>query len=158
EEQSAAHARPRANGRARTEKQSSLFQTHESRLLDRLPTKPMFAFAMLTMTAAMLCLVMVQDLFTAVLYGVVFGINNAAVHSHMTYVWPRFFGRRYLGQIQGTAATIMVVGASIGPLPLGAAFDVWGEYSTALLVLAVQPVLCAVAILLMRPPKLDASD
>ena len=124
------------------------------RLLDRLPTKPMFAFAMLTMTAAMLCLVLVQDLFTAVLYGVVFGINNAAVHTHMTYVWPRFFGRRYLGQIQGTAATIMVVGSSIGPLPLGAAFDLWGEYTTALLVFAAQPVLCAAAILLMRPPRL----
>ena len=126
------------------------------RLLDRMPTKPMFACAMLTMTAAMLALVLVHDAATAALYGIAFGINNAAVHTHMTYVWPRFFGRRHLGSIQGTAQTIAVVGASLGPLPLGAAFDLYGAYTGALLALAVLPVLCSIAILLMRPPRLES--
>jgi MFS family permease len=124
------------------------------RLLDRLPTKPMFAFAMLTMTAAILALVLVHDAATATLYGIVFGINNAAMHTHIAYVWPRFFGRRHLGSIQGTAQTVGVAGASIGPLPLGAAFDLTGEYTGALLTLAGLPVLCSIAILLMRPPQL----
>jgi MFS family permease len=128
------------------------------RLLDRLPTKPMFAGAMLTMTAAILALVLVDDPATGALYGMVFGISNAAVHTHMSYVWPRFFGRRHLGSIQGTAQTIGVLGASIGPLPLGAAFDLYGDYATALLVLAVLPVLCSIAILLLRPPRLEAPD
>jgi MFS family permease len=126
------------------------------RLLDRMPTKPMFACAMLTMTAAMLALVLVDDTATAALYGIVFGINNAAVHTHIAYVWPRFFGRRYLGSIQGTAQTIGVVGASIGPLPLGAAFDLYGTYTGALLALAGLPVLCSIAILLMQPPHLES--
>jgi nitrate/nitrite transporter NarK len=91
---------------------------------------------------------------TATLYGIVFGINNAAMHTHIAYVWPRFFGRRHLGSIQGTAQTIGVAGASIGPLPLGVAFDLTGAYTGALLALAVLPVLCSVAILLMRPPQL----
>jgi MFS family permease len=127
------------------------------RLLDRMPTKPMFACAMLTMTAAMLALVLAHDAATAALYGIVFGINNAAVHTHMSYVWPRFFGRRYLGSIQGTAQTIAVIGASLGPLPLGAAFDLYGAYTGALLTLAVLPVLCSIAILLMRPPQLEGA-
>ena len=126
------------------------------RLLDLLPTKPMFACAMLTMTAAMLALVLVDDAATAALYGIVFGINNAAVHTHIAYVWPRFFGRRYLGGIQGTAQTIAVVGASIGPLPLGIAFDAYGAYNVALVMLAGLPVLCSVAILLMREPELES--
>ncbi len=82
------------------------------RMLDRLPTKPMFAAAMLTMTATILALVLVDDPATGALYGVVFGIANAAIHTHMSYVWPRFFGRRHLGSIQGTAQTIGVLGAS----------------------------------------------
>jgi MFS family permease len=126
------------------------------RLLDRLPTRPMFACAMLTMTAAMLALVLVDDAAAAALYGIVFGINNAAVHTHMTYVWPRFFGRRYLGGIQGTAQTIAVVGASIGPLPLGVAFDLYGAYTGALLTLAGLPVLCSIAIVLMPEPQLES--
>jgi MFS family permease len=125
------------------------------RLLDLLPTKPMFAAAMLTMTAAIVALVQVDDAVTAMIYGIIFGINNAAIHSHISYVWPRFFGRRYLGSIQGTAQTIGVLGASVGPLPLGIAFDLWGGYTGALLVLAVLPVLCSIAILLMRPPRLE---
>jgi MFS family permease len=125
------------------------------RLLDRLPTRPMFACAMLTMSAAMLALVMVRGVPSAIVYSVVFGINNAAIHSHVSYLWPRYFGRRHLGGIQGTAQTIGVVGASIGPVPLGAAFDLFGSYQGALLLLAVLPVLCALAILLMRPPRLE---
>jgi cyanate permease len=58
------------------------------------------------------------------------------------------------GSIQGTAQTIMVVGASIGPLPLGAAFDLYGAYTGALLTLAVLPALASIAILFMRPPQL----
>src|SRR5690606_36627044 len=104
-----------------------------------------------------LALVLVHDAATAAFYGIVFGINNAAIHTHMGYVWPRFFGRRYLGSIQGTAQTVGVVGASVGPLPLGAAFDLTGEYTGALLILAILPVLCSVAILLMRPPRLERS-
>jgi MFS family permease len=125
------------------------------RLLDRLPTRPLFAFAMLTMTVAMLALVMVDDVPSAVVYSVLFGINNAAIHAHLSYLWPHYFGRRYLGSIQGTAQTIGVIGASIGPIPLGAAFDLFGSYQGALLLLSVLPVLCAVAILLMRPPRLE---
>jgi MFS family permease len=125
------------------------------RLLDRLPTRPLFAAAMLTLAAAMLALLLVRDLSSALLYSVVFGVSNAAVQTHMTFLWPRFFGRRHLGSIQGTAQTIAVVGASIGPLPLGFAFDRFGSYRGALLLLALLPVLCAVAILFMRTPRLE---
>ena len=124
------------------------------RLLDRYPTKPIFACAMLTQSIALIAMVFVHDLSSAVLYGVFFGLNNAAVQTHYTYVWPRFFGRRYLGSIQGTAQTIGIIGASVGPLPFGAAFDLFGSYTGALLALAVQPVLCAIAILAMPLPQL----
>jgi MFS family permease len=125
------------------------------RLLDRLPTQPVFACAMLTMTASMLFLTVVHELWTAVVYGVIFGVVNAAIHTHMPYLWPRFFGRRYLGSIQGTGQTIAVVGASLGPLPFGASFDYTGSYLLALFGLAVIPVVCAVAILFMQPPRLE---
>jgi len=125
------------------------------RLLDRLPTKPMFAGALLTMTAAMLVLVLVRNVPSAIAYAIVFGINNAAMHTHISYLWPHYFGRRFLGSIQGTAATIAVVGASLGPIPLGAAYDLFGSYQGALLLLSLLPVLCAIAVLFMQPPRLE---
>ena len=128
------------------------------RLLDRFPTKPLFASGVLLMSASMIALVFVQDLPTAVVYAVIFGMNNAAVHALIGYVWPHFFGRKHLGSIQGTAATIMVVGASIGPLPFGAAYDATGSYQTALLALSLIPVICAIAVLFMQPPDLRSDD
>ena len=124
------------------------------RLLDRFPTKPLFASGVLLMSASMIALTFVQDLPTAVIYAVIFGMNNAAVHALIGYVWPHYFGRKHLGSIQGTAATIMVVGASIGPLPFGAAYDATGSYQTALLTLSMIPVICAIAVLFMHPPDL----
>ncbi|MEM9441424.1 MAG: MFS transporter [Pseudomonadota bacterium] len=125
------------------------------RMLDRFPTKPLFASGVLLMTASMIALTLVHDLSTAIIYAVIFGMNNAAVHALLGYVWPRFFGRKHLGSIQGTATTIMVVGASIGPLPFGAAYDMTGSYRIVLLTLALLPVLCAIAVLFMRPPDLS---
>ena len=70
------------------------------------------------------------------------------------FLWPRFFGRRHLGSIQGAGTTINVVGASLGPLPLGIAYDLQGSYATALLLLAILPLGCAVAVLFIREPAL----
>ena len=125
------------------------------RMLDRFPTKPLFASGVLLMTASMIALIFVHNLATAVIYAVIFGMNNAAVHALIGFIWPHYFGRKHLGSIQGTAATIMVVGASIGPLPFGAAYDLTGSYQIALLSLSLLPVLCAIAVLLMRPPDLS---
>ena len=125
------------------------------RMLDRLPTKPLFVSGVLLMSASMIALTFVQDLPTAVVYAVIFGMNNGAVHALIGYVWPHYFGRKHLGSIQGTAATIMVIGASIGPLPFGAAYDATGSYQMALLTLAALPVLCAIAVFFMRPPDLQ---
>jgi MFS family permease len=127
------------------------------RLLDRLPTRPVFAAAMLAMSAAMLTLTLVRDTPSAIAYAVVFGVANAGIHTHMNYLWPHYFGRRHLGSIQGAAQTIGVIGASLGPLPFGAAFDLFGNYAGALWLFALQPVLCATAILLMRPPRVDTT-
>jgi len=124
------------------------------RMLDRFPTKPMFACALTTMAFALVAMAFVDDLVTAVLYSVVFGINNAAIQTHMTFMWPRFFGRRYLSSIQGAGQMIGVMAASIGPLPFGIYFDLYASYTGALLGLALLPVGCAVAVLFIRPPVL----
>ena len=71
----------------------------------------------------------------------------------MGYMWPRFFGRRHLGQIQGTGQMIIVIGASLGPLPLGLALDYWGGYDLVLRLLAGLSLACAVAIPFIKPPR-----
>ena len=123
-------------------------------LLDRFPTKPLYACALLSMSAALAAMSFVVDLSSAIAYGVVFGLANAAMHAHFTFVWPRFFGRRHLGSIQGVAQMGAVIGASVGPIPLGLGYDYLGGYGGTLVALAAIPVMCAIAVAFMRTPRL----
>ena len=45
-----------------------------------------------------------------------------------------------------------IVGASLGPLPLGMAYDLMGSYDPVLLGLSVIPLMCAVLALFLRTP------
>jgi MFS family permease len=127
------------------------------RLLDMVESRYMFALGLAIQGAALVSMAATHDLGGAVFYGVVFGFNNAASLSLFGFMWPRYFGRKHLGSIQGTGQMIMVVGASMGPLPLGAAYDLFGDFDAALRILAVLPLACAVLALFLRTPAAMAT-
>ena len=131
-----------------------VFMPVVGRLLDRFPTQRVFAAALLIISCSLLSLAFVTGIASAVVYGFVFGIANAASHTNITFVWPRFFGRKHLASILGVAQMVTVVGASIGPLPFAIAYDLFGSYTGALIATAALPVFCAVAVLFMREPSL----
>ena len=124
-------------------------------LLDRLPTKPLYAAALLSTSVALVAMSLVNGLASAIVFSVLFGVTNAAMHAHFTFVWPRFFGRRHLGSIQGVGQMGGVIGASVGPIPLGLGYDYLGGYGGALVALAAVPVMCAGAVIVMRAPRLE---
>ena len=122
------------------------------RLLDRLPTQPVFAGGLLLISGAVASLSAVSSVASAIAFAILFGIANACSHNLLGFIWPRFFGRKHLGSIQGTSQMVSVVGASVGPIPVGMAYDLSGSYSGALIALAVLPVVCAVAVFFVREP------
>jgi len=122
------------------------------RALDRFPTNRVFVFGLVVMVASLISAAMAHNLTTAMIYAVVFGLNNGCTMTFFGYMWPRYFGRKYLGTIQGTGQMIGVIGASIGPLPLGISFDLIGSYQEILILLALYPAICGVAALFLRTP------
>jgi MFS family permease len=124
------------------------------RLLDRFPTPLMFAIALCLMSSALALASIVSDVKTAIIFGIVFGLNNGTNIALHSYLWPRYFGRRHLGSVQGTGQMLGVIGASIGPIPLGIAFDMTGVYAPTLLALAIIPLICAVLTVFLRYPRI----
>jgi MFS family permease len=122
------------------------------RLADRHPTRTVFAGCLVLTALSLVAASLVDDLASALIYALVFGIANAASMTLFGYLWPRYFGRRHLGSIQGTGQMISVVGASLGPLPLGIAFDLLGSYTATLRLLTLLPLACATAALFLRTP------
>ena len=49
---------------------------------------------------------------------------------------------------------VIIVGAALGPLPLGIAFDLVGSYTEVLRMLSVLPLACAAIALFLRPPAM----
>jgi len=126
------------------------------RMLDRFPTERMFAGGLLVLATTLVIAAQVSGITSAVLYALAFGVANAVSMTYYTFMWPRYFGRTHLGSIQGTGQMIGVVGASLGPLPLGFAKDYFGNYDAMLVGLAVIPLIGAIvaALFLRQPVKL----
>ena len=129
------------------------------RIMDRSPSRLVFAGAQVVMGAALVTLHLVDDVSTAIAYAVVFGLAGASVQANVGYLWADYFGRRHLGSIQGTGQTVLIVGASLGPLPFSLSLDFTGDYSTALIGSAVLTALLAVAAAaLLRYPRQPEPD
>lgn len=129
-------------------------QPFVGRCLDRFETPLVFAASLGMLCASLISITFVEDLPTALVYGVVFGVNNAFNITLFGYMWPRYFGRRHLGSIQGIGQMVGVVGASVGPIPLGIAFDLYGDYGTMLLCLSVLPILAGILTRFLKEPVL----
>ena len=115
------------------------------RIMDRSPSRFVFAGAQVVMAAALVALHLVDDVATAIVYAVVFGLAGASVQVNVGYLWADYFGRRHLGSIQGTGQTVLIVGASLGPLPFSLSLDFTGGYSAALIGSAFLGMLVAIA-------------
>lgn len=123
------------------------------RLFDRIRTRFVFAAGLMTLVAALVGVTLVREPAAAAAYAAVFGLVNAFSMTMFGYLMPRFFGRRHLGSLQGTGQMVAVVGASLGPLPVGLAFDLLGDPTAVLRLLALYPLACALLVLpLLRTP------
>jgi len=129
------------------------------RLLDRLQTRFAFALALCVQATSLIAATMVSGVATASVYAAIFGLNNACSMTLFGYIFPRYFGRKHLGSIQGAGQTILVIGASLGPPLVGYAAELSGGFEGPLRVAALYPLAAALlaALFLRTPASLDAS-
>jgi sugar phosphate permease len=123
-------------------------------LLDRLPVRLILAVSLFLQATALLMAQYLSSIFLAMLFGVVIGATSGLFHAVGTVVWAKYYGRKHLGTITGVTTTIVIVGSSLGPIPLGVARDWLGSYNQALSILAIFPiVLGVISLFTPRPQK-----
>lgn len=116
------------------------------RAFDRFRTRWVVAAGLLVQATSLVAVTFVAGVPALVVYGMIFGLNNAFSMTMFGYIWPRFFGRKHLGRIQGTGQMVGVFAASLGPLPVSFAIDAWGSPTVMLWALAVIPLAAAVLV------------
>jgi hypothetical protein len=102
----------------------------------------------------MVCLIFAEGPALSYAYAALRGASSAMWMVSADVAWPLYYGRKHLGSIRGVGFSLGVMGAALGPLPFGFAYDAFGEYSIAITSLLALPVLATVAILLVRAPRL----
>ena len=118
-------------------------------LLDRISLRYALAASLFLLALSMGLVQFLSSVPLAFVYGVLLGATMGLYRIVATVAWAHYFGRRHLGAIAGAASTIMIIGAAVGPIPLGVARDLLGSYNLALTLLALIPLALSVASLLV---------
>ena len=125
-----------------------VFMPLVGKFFDNFPTKYVLATGLLINSISLISITYSNNDAYSLFYAVSFGINNAFSMTMFGYIWPRYFGRKHLGSIQGTGQMIGVIGASLGPLPVGFAIDYLGSSLITIRYLSVYPIIMAVIIIM----------
>jgi MFS family permease len=80
------------------------------------------------------------------------GLGGGLVMVLFFSVWPRVYGRRQLGRIQGVAQAMTVLASAVGPLLLAETVELTGSYAGMFYILAGAVASFAVAALIVRLP------
>ena len=125
-----------------------VFMPLVGKFFDNFPTKYVLATGLLINSISLISITYSSSDAYSLFYAVSFGINNAFSMTMFGYIWPRYFGRKHLGSIQGTGQMIGVIGASLGPLPVGFAIDYLGSSLITIRYLSVYPIIMAIIIIM----------
>jgi len=126
---------------------------------DSFRTRYVLAAALAVQSLSLAAITLADSLALLTVYALIFGINNAFTMTMGGYVWPRYFGRRHLGRIQGTGHLVILTAASVGPLPVSLALDATGDATPVIWSLALYPVAAAVvAVLFLRTHPAATAD
>lgn len=121
-------------------------------LTDRLPTNYLLVAIFLIEIVLILLLLVSTSIAIAILFGVMWGIANGLERISLKIIWPNYFGRKYIGSINGIGTTMIVLGSAFGPLPFGYGFDLFQSYTPILLVTLLFPAMGTVFALLAKKP------
>jgi MFS family permease len=121
-------------------------------LAGRVPLTRLLALSLFILTIGLAALPHVTALLHVMLWAAAMGIGGGIVMVLFFSVWPRVFGRRHLGRIQGSAQALTVLASAVGPLLLAWCIAWTGSYQGMFRILAVAIACLGVAALYVPLP------
>ena len=123
---------------------------------DRTSIKLALIITLTILSIALFWLLGVKGLWMLYIFTIVFGLSYGGVMVLISPLTADLFGLSSHGAIFGTVLFAFTIGAAIGPLSAGRAYDITGGYQLAFLMFAVLSVISLIlAFLLKRPHKSD---
>jgi MFS family permease len=121
-------------------------------LAGRMPLGRLLGTALFLLAGALAALPLVNSTTHVMGWATAMGLGGGLVMVLFFSVWPRLYGRRELGRIQGSAQALTVLASAVGPLLLAWCIEWTGSYGAMFLVLACVIAALGVAALVVPPP------
>jgi MFS family permease len=122
-------------------------------LVDRFSIRKVMAANFVVLAIIVYWMNSVDAIPIALAWAVVWGVTQGGFTSMQQIIYANYFGRRYLGSIQGTARGIQTIAQASGPLAAAAVFDASGGYFGIIVAYSVALMISAVAVFLSRKPQ-----
>jgi MFS family permease len=122
-------------------------------LTDRRRMNRLMALTMALLMLALIALPSVSATWHVMAYAALWGLAGGFVVVLFFSFWPRAFGRRELGRIQGAAQAMTVLASAIGPLLLALSKQLTGSYAACFYGIAVIVGLLACAAWIVPMPE-----
>ncbi len=126
-------------------------------LADRLRLHLMVAVSSLVVAVSLGLLARLDGVAFGLAFGAMYGLGTGIEIVGRNTIWPRYFGRRHLGKIRGSAITATVIGSGLGAFLPGWTYDRMGSYEPAIWILAGVYAAVAVAMPCAAKPR-DRDD
>ncbi|RCX18918.1 putative MFS family arabinose efflux permease [Anaerobacterium chartisolvens] len=121
-------------------------------ILDRIKLHHAAALISFLQLAALAVLLFSAPMYAAIAFTVIQGAAMGLQSVCGGVVWPDYYGMNHLGSIRGLAMTAAVIASAVGPIPFGIAFDAFGRYTEAFLIMMIFPAIGVLAALLSPKP------
>lgn len=113
----------------------------------------LMAAALFVLAAGVAALPHLSALMHVMTWAAAMGLGGGVMMVLFFSAWPRVFGRRNLGQIQGIAQALTVLASAVGPLLLAWCVSATGSYAAMFRILAIVIALTSFASLIVVVPK-----
>jgi MFS family permease len=127
-------------------------------LATRISLANLLAMSLIVLALGLAALPHVTTTVHVMLWAVAMGLGGGLVMVLFFSVWPRVYGRRQLGRIQGAAQAMTVVASAIGPLLLAWGVELTGSYTGMFTILAATVGLTAGAAMITPLPGAVSLD
>jgi MFS family permease len=127
-------------------------------LAERVALTRLMAAALIVLAAGLAALPHLASLGSVMAWATAMGLGGGLVMVLFFSVWPKVFGRRHLGRIQGTAQALTVLASAVGPLLLAWCVTATGSYAAMFRVLASVIAASAIATLAVDLPSPPLAD
>lgn len=122
-------------------------------LLDRIQMHHAAALISFLQFAALTMLLFSTSIYTAIAFAIIQGTAMGLQSINGGLVWPDYYGMKHLGSIRGLVMTAAVIGSAIGPIPFGIAFDTFGTYKEAIIIMMLFPIIGIFLAFISPKPK-----